>query len=282
MTGIPSFLLMALAAATKTNAWVPMGSHVPRYKVLVHRVGLSNIDSCSHAVDAPVPEIKWTVPGMKRGWQDNDGNWWDEDGPRSGPPLNYWRQQADERAFQKDTTVIHQVLDCKSLDKVEDIMLSLTLQVSNPLLNSKILGVWAPLVRNGSRVGKKHPSANALLEVPYAITTARPGLRKLGRTTAYGTFDAHFEPGEPVSVRVEDIALTYKASKGNDLQKLGRINGEKDVTAIGNISYLSDYLVVMKNTDGSLRELWTRAEPIKSVPKDKVGKLREEYEAFVA
>ena len=194
--------------------------------------------------------------------------------------MNYWRQRADERAFQKDMVVVDQVLDGKSLEEVD--LSSLTLQVRHPLLNSKIIGVWTPLVQNGVRVGKRALQSNGLLEVPYTISIARPGLRKLGPTTGYGTFDAHFEPGEPVSVKVKDATFSYKASKGNGIQELGRINGDKDVFAIGNISYLSDYLVIMKNTDGALWEFWTRAEPIMSVSKGKVGEIREAYEKSVA
>jgi hypothetical protein len=58
-----------------------------------------------------MPSIQYTVPGMKRGWKNCDtGIWMDEDGPRNGPPQNYWRQQSDEKLYRDSMQLIQDLL----------------------------------------------------------------------------------------------------------------------------------------------------------------------------
>ena len=137
-------------------------------------------------------------------------------------------------AFMKD------VLQAPSASDVKASTLSL--QVKSPLLNNKLLGVWAPLVRNGQRVGGKALAAE-LLETPYTTSIARPGARQLGPTTGYGTFDAHFHPNEPIVMTIMGATLELRASRENGVQELGLINNAEPLV-IGNITCLSNYLLL--------------------------------------
>ena len=170
--------------------------------------------------------------------------------------------------------------DVLQVPSASDVKAStLSLQVKSPLLNNKLLGVWAPLVRNGQRVGGKALAAE-LLETPYTTSIARPGARQLGPTTGYGTFDAHFHPNEPIVMTIMGATLELRASRENGVQELGLINNAEPLV-IGNITYLSDYLLVMGNEVGSVRECWTRAEPIKSVSKEEAARIRMGVKATV-
>jgi hypothetical protein len=226
-------------------------------------------------LSVPLPEIRWTVPNRKRGWQDETGTWWDEDGIRQGPPQNYWRQRLDERAHEQDMALIKNVLQ-------QGTSISLPVsQVANPLTSPKLLGVWAPMIRNGHRVGS---CANErTLKVPYTLSITRAGHRKLGPTTALGTFDAPLKPGERLKVTVitanteSTLPISFQAMGKNDAsctQYLGLVLDE-DTLKIGNISYLSDYLLVMRSKDAPMHELWVRAEPIQAVSEEEVSRLRQ-------
>lgn len=273
---LPLRLLVLVLIETTASAWITTSFCRQAHLAATSSIDAIESDTATHVV-LPLPEIRWTVPGMKRGWQDEQGVWWDEEGIREGPPMNYWRQKADERTYEKDMTVLKNVLQSESIHKVD--LSTLSLQVAAPMLNNRLLGVWAPIVRNGFRVGSACDKDDSSLRVPYTITIARPGLRQLGKTTGYGTFEAHLQPGEPISVLVGDTTCgTMVATKENLIQEIGWIDNREPL-AMGNISYLSDYLLVMKDHGGRLQECWARAEPIRSVPQEEAIKIREEFEA---
>jgi len=98
------------------------------------------------------PGIHWTVPGFKTGWKDDNGNWFDKDGPRNGPPLNYWRQRADEREYDQAMGAIDAVLsECEIESEVSQ--LEKRSSVRKPSLSRKMLGRWAPLLLSSRRIG---------------------------------------------------------------------------------------------------------------------------------
>jgi hypothetical protein len=145
-----------------------------------------------------MPSIQYTVPGMKRGWKNSDtGIWMDEDGPRNGPPQNYWRQQSDEKLYQDSMQLVQDLLqlnqfrssqgiisntttdtssskDTTAADDIErnDIIrndlinglvqpLEKSNSVRRPFLNRLILGDWAPIVRDGEVIAAGKGSSSS-------------------------------------------------------------------------------------------------------------------------
>jgi hypothetical protein len=149
-----------------------------------------------------MPSIQYTVPGMKRGWKNSDtGSWMDEDGPRNGPPQNYWRQQSDEKLYRDSMQLVQDLLqlnqfrrssqgiisnttaavsssscnkDTTTADNIErnDIIcydlinglvqpLEKSNSVRRPFLNRLILGDWAPIVRDGKVIAAGKGSSSS-------------------------------------------------------------------------------------------------------------------------
>lgn len=232
-----------------------------------------------------LPKIRYTVPKMKLGWQDEAGIWWDEDGKRNGPPQNYWRQRADEQAYEKDMKLLQDALD-STLD-----LSTLKSLVRFPMTNNKLLGVWAPVVQNGNKIAEEvftvdendSSSANlSAMNFPNTIAIARDGARKLGATTGYGTFDAHLTVGEQMVVSIENDAdgsskdsLPARLVATKDKEEIQDLESLK----IGKIRYLSEYILIMESDGGnSIQEVWMRAKAVESVSKDEAAKIRAIYE----
>jgi len=242
-------------------------------------------DQRDRQLTVPLPKIRYTVPSMKLGWQDEAGIWWDEDGKRNGPPQNYWRQRADEQAYEKDMKLIQDALDF-TLD-----ISTLKSPVRFPMTNNKLLGDWAPIVQNGNKIAEEvftvdendSSSANlSAVKVSNTITIARDGPRKLGATIGYGTFDAHLTVGEQMVVSIrkdadgssdDSLQTQLVATKDKDeIQDLGPLK-------IGKIRYLSEYILIMESNEGNnIQEAWMRAKTIESVSKDEAAKIRAMYE----
>ena len=243
-------------------------------------------DQQKHLLTIPLPTIRYTVPSMKLGWQDDDGVWWDEDGKRNGPPQNYWRQRSDERAYEKDMKLLQDLLD-SSLD-----VSTLQSPVRFPLTNNKLLGIWAPIVQNGNKIAEEVFAVDendvsltnlSAIKVPNTVSIGRDGPRKLGATTGYGTFDAHLTVGEKMVVmigngvdscpRQDELPTRLVATKNKEeIQDLG-------VLKIGKIRYLSGYILIMASEEGNcIQEAWMRAKNIDSVSTDEAAKIRSVYE----
>lgn len=277
-----------------------------------------SIEATTSTIPVSRPPIQWTVSKQKIGWRDEvTGQWWDEDGPRAGVPQNYWRQSMDEREWQTDFDVIETVLQHYSRDNAGSQMVS-ELKVSNkmrnPQANRLLLGSWAPLVQNGLLVAKvstplpttEQRSRTTLeksreeveYDVPYILSMARRGgVRSLGKTSAYGTFDAHLTEGEFITATLFNGLLSEDpdAIGSCDLPILTRNDGphafDFDGDAVppplsdrglyfGKVAYLSKYICVMSSTLDAVddmkvvRDVWVRAEPVTSVSKDEVARIR--------
>ena len=223
----------------------------------------------------------------------------------------------DEREWQTDFDVIETVLQHYSSDNAGSQRVS-ELKVSNkmrnPQANRLLLGSWAPLVQNGQLVANvstplpatEQRSKTTLeksreeleYDVPYILSMARrDGVRILGKTSAYGTFDAHLTEGEFITATLFNGLLSENpdATGSCDLPIPTRNDGphalDFDDYAVpplsdrglyfGKVAYLSKYICVMSNTTVDavddmevVRDVWVRAEPVTSVSKEVAARFR--------
>lgn len=241
-------------------------------------------------ININLPAIHYTVPGFKVGWQDAEGNWYDEDGPRNGPPMNYWRQKSDERTYNRDITALSSLIAAVTVfqndnndngvssSAVNDIISSLerTNGVRRPMLSRKLLGQWAPIVLAGRKkvmtttltTSPKTPRWNGDvveeiegMAVPFTIDVHRAAGRKLAEPTVYGTFDAKLEVGEEVVVTTSDgvIHSSFVVDGTNEnCLRLGVLS-DGGTLRLGGVVYLSDYLLVTRGEDGEA-DFWLRCD----------------------
>mmetsp|Transcript_17802 Transcript_17802/g.40186 ORF Transcript_17802/g.40186 Transcript_17802/m.40186 type:complete len:181 (+) Transcript_17802:276-818(+) len=144
---------------------------------------------------ATIPEIHWTVPGFKVGWKDESGNWFDEDGPRDGPPMNYWRQSADQREYNRDMDVVNLLLEGSSATDAVQLALE-KLEGRNsaryPSLSRKVLGQWAPIMVSNecTALVAKNPGCGSCdcgsfdVDVPFVMQIERTDGRRWGASNA--------------------------------------------------------------------------------------------------
>jgi len=222
----------------------------------------------SDRISVPRPKTHYTVPGFKVGWQDAEGNWFDEDGPRNGPPQNYWRQAADDREYSKNMEAVDAVL---SGTDMEETLRNLEKRcgVRFPSLNRKILGSWAPLLHCGvNLVANPDDAATGKdIEVPFTVDVFRKHGRKLGPKNHYGVFDAKLENGEELTIKTNTVARgsspcgTVVADEKNESLVLGNVehvNLDMPLT-FGKITYISDYVLIQRYGEGGL-DLWLRCD----------------------
>ena len=212
------------------------------------------------------PVIHWTVPGYKIGWRDEEGNWFDEDGMRNGPPQNYWRQMSDERSYHRDMEAI----TCAMTEfNVEETVHQLERRLSarKPSLSKSLLGTWAPILQCGERITSNNMQRNEedVIEVPYKINIFRKNGTKFGPKSRYGIFYARLEDGEELTIEVDDGSISTSnsvtCSATNEIIPLGRVkyNGEERPIFMGGITYISDYILIQRNEKG-LIYLWMRCD----------------------
>lgn len=219
---------------------------------------------------ATVPEIHWTVPGFKVGWKDESGNWFDEDGPRDGPPLNYWRQSADQREYNRDLDVVDLLLEGSRSSSTDAARLAVEkLEGRNsaryPSLSRKVLGQWAPIMvaNEWTALVTENPGCGSCdcggfdVHVPFVMQIERTDGRRWGASNAYGIFDLKLEEGEGICVSAMDISKNMKADKANQCIELGSIEGVP--LRIGSISYISDYIMIQRGP-GKTIDLWLRQD----------------------
>lgn len=273
---LASLLLFLRLDTTEVYAWVPaLRNNLPLTVAKTHRRNavttiFSTIeDSTETSIESsiattqreritiPMPKIQYTVPGMKRGWKEN-GIWMDEDGPRNGPPQNFWRQMGDERLYNTNIDLIQDLLKLNDFEangignatsgsyeyenKVGDIIqndmlngmvdrLEMTNSIRIPTLNRLILGDWAPVVRGGKVVATSSTSNEKSANFPYRFHIQRTAGQKLAPKTNYGTFDEHLEPGEEIMVQelsnsnVVSAAGVLEVSSDKSENKL--VNGDR-------------------------------------------------------
>jgi len=201
------------------------------------------------------PAIHWTVPGYKVGWQDREGNWFDADGPRNGPPQNYWRQSIDEGEYNREMAVVDAVLtefDIESTVKSIEERSSTRL----PSLSRKFLGTWAPLLLSGKsvRYNDKPADNEGQMEVPFTIDIYRTNGRKFAPKNHYGLFDLRLSNGEELTISTtggdDSFSAFTTADESNDPKPLG-MKGEYPLQ-FGGITSISDYVMIQRTPEGAI------------------------------
>ena len=206
-----------------------------------------------------LPTICYTVPGSKRGWRDKNGQWFDENGPRKGPPPNYWRQSLDERAFKEDMDLVDAILREMSMENIKG---RVPWKSGKHSVNRMVLGLWAPITRRDTVVANKpDQSAQSTIFVPYTVQILRTAGRKFGLQNHYGKFDAHLEKGENLTIAVEGDGIRFsgevQASPHNEIVHVGVSGGFIPPLTFGGIQYLSSYLMIMRDSNGAY-DIWLR------------------------
>jgi len=235
------------------QGWNPTMQSTFKVKLRMSTLKVNEKSIQNSLVSISKPAIHWTVPGFKVGWRDQNGDWFDEDGPRNGPPQNYWRQQVDEKAYRKDINAIMDSMTSFNITTIQNI--ERTNRIQKPFLNRKILGTWAPILRNSIVVAF---DKNGNVEVPFTIKVQREQGRKLSLKSVYGVFDCHLESGESIAVYSTDgFIQSIKADKENKIAPLDMIGDS--LIFLGGITYLSDYLMVQRGPNNGV-DLWMRAD----------------------
>lgn len=239
-------------------------------------------DGTSTSLLTPYPAMHWTVPGFKVGWQDDEGKWFDEDGPRNGPPLNYWRQAADEKEYAKNMRAVDAVLsDAPDLEEVV-VALEQRNSARKPTLSRKLLGSWAPLAHRGARVAER--GGDTEVRTPFRIDLYRTHGRRFAPKIVYGIFDRKLSVGEELTVATTTTLSTIiAAEEANEPRVLGTVDFGGDVGAssleLGRVTFLSDYLLIQRNTEGAI-DLWLRADDAyQGVSEEDAERLTREAES---
>ncbi|VEU41636.1 unnamed protein product [Pseudo-nitzschia multistriata] len=303
---VVSVLVFYVLESIEVSAWIPAAGKIsPKSAALSFQRSSSNSGSVcystledktepspqttqleprlSSSIVLSTPKIKYTVPGMKRGWKEN-GVWMDEDGPRNGPPQNFWRQMGDERLYDENMQLVNNLLKLNTFDgkglgintsssnRLSDMIsgmvekLEKTNSIRIPSLNRLILGNWAPIVRGGQVVAASNESKEGKItavSVPYRFHVQRTGGQKLAHKTPYGQFDEHLEPEEELTIRElsSDGNTVSTTSSGvvnasGDKYESRLVKGlhnasESDSLYLGAITYVTKYLIIMRRFESS-------------------------------
>lgn len=228
-----------------------------------HLEEISATESNSRTINIQKPIIHWAVPIQKIGWQDEDGKWFDDDGPRNGPPQNYWRQRLDEKSYQQDMDLVDKLL--LGTD-VEDVIRHLATKnsVRRPSCHRNLLGTWAPLYLSGTKVASSNDETDDSggIEVTMTIDIFRTNGPKFAPKNNYGTFYASLVEGEELTVRSSDglINTVFCVSVSNEPISLGT-TASRHLLHFGGITYISDYLLLQRNSEG-LYDIWLRCDEV--------------------
>lgn len=240
------------------------------------------------AISIKKPAIHWTVPGFKVGYQDEEGNWYDCDGPRNGPPLNYWRQRSDEGAYKQDMDLVDAVLhmstsqvDKKTSDKVYSLVKTLESRsgINKIAFSRKILGTWAPMIQSNRCVIKRKDSKfndnlssgsskiDEIMEVPYTIDIFRTRGRRLGPKNHYGVFDLKLEQGEDLNIQIQTSRSSTSTCSIHKFSTV--VDGTNESTFLGivndtplyygTIIYITDYLLIQRDVEDTIT-IWLRMD----------------------
>lgn len=208
--------------------------------------------------------------------------WYDEDGPRKGPPQNYWRQNLDQRAYQLDMDLVTRTLNNDGGGGIEPALEDAIKEVEGknsvrrPSRHRNLLGTWAPIylagtkvavsspVDNGQRAADEDDTIGSAIEVPVTIDIFRTAGRKLAPKNHYGVYDASLAEGEEITIKASDGAIdtTVPASETNEPATLGRMTvaGSDCVLQLGGVTYVSDYLLMQRDGEGELSDMWLRCD----------------------
>eukprot|EP00964_Phaeocystis_antarctica_P081568 scaffold51032_cov64-Phaeocystis_antarctica.AAC.6 len=214
-----------------------------------------------------LPSCAYTVKVQNLGWRgraeqgEDPKMWYDSEGERKGPPMNYWRQAADERYHAKSLAAIDAV--ARGAEDAEEQVAELErkMGIAKPLLCRKLLGRWAPVLAGGVRLAAVTEGA---LRVPATLEIRRSGERRT-MENRYGVFDAHLDDGEELRLALEqpggegaEASLRVSASMEgrSEVSLEGPASSVLGTLGIGRITFLGDYLWVQRDADGVLMDVW--------------------------
>ena len=218
--------------------------------------------------------------------------WYDAQGIRNGPPRNYFVQSRDERFHDSALDTVATLFGEQGLSAALPVIevLERKMGVTKPLLNKKLFGTWAPLLLGGELVASLVPvdepmdisctrCASERLQSPATLTIKRAGAR-VTKTNGYGVSDAHLQPGEETRLTLAggaDGTLVSESVIGaladNDVrhavpwQTTTTASGDEAAEAalpgalqLGCVSLLNDYLLVQRDADGALADVYLRCD----------------------
>lgn len=237
-----------------------------------------------HAPSCFVPQLPvlYTVPQSSLGWKgrtdkgEDPESWYDNEGPRKGPPTNYWRQSLDERQHRRCFDAVEALLSTPSDADFDDAPLrelEFRMSIKKPMANRRLLGRWGPIVLNGDCVAtasKGGVSDETGFAVPQLITIARATGRKTVQHR-YGEIDEHMTEGEPIEVRVtlpdakaqsDDVTtatvLSATTEARTDNERCEVTLGGGYALHVGGVTFLNEYILVARDRDGQLKECYVR------------------------
>lgn len=253
--------------ARRRHAERPIGLHA---RAPVRRVPASAIASVAQEMSGctvHLPAVRYTVPIQNLGWKgrpergEDPKLWYDAEGVRKGPPMNYWRQAADERFHRKNLAAVDAV--ARGDEGAEALVAELEnrMPILRPQQCRKLLGRWAPVLVNGARLGEPLESGGAL-QVPLTMEVRRSGERQT-MTNRYGTFDAHMEDGEELTLALEAgderAEASMLASTENSRKEIAFPSSSVlPALGIGRVTFLSDYMLAQRDDEGKLVDVWVR------------------------
>ena len=237
------------------------------------------------------PAVVYTVSQSKRGWRgreelgEDPSRWYDAEGPRNGPPQNYWRQAMDERLQRTAMRAVDELIEGDGGEAMAEETLrglEVRMGIRRPLTNRKLLGRWAYVVSEGRPVAAPAAAA-AQLRAPATLEVRREGDRKTVEHR-YGTFDAHMEDGEPLVLTLsggsgadgDAPTATFKLVAGGESAQSAECQSSPESAELatmlhelgaaayapfrGTVSLLSDYLLVTRDEEGALRNVFMRLD----------------------
>ncbi|KAL3926592.1 MAG: hypothetical protein SGPRY_003230 [Prymnesium sp.] len=215
------------------------------------------------------PAIRYTVPLANLGWRgrptlgEDPSSWYDASGKRNGPPLNYWRQAIDERIYESNKDVVSSLLSVAA-DPLEPhagllrVISSLenSMSIRHPQLNRKLLGNWTVLTRCGHPVFEPASKRRRCAHCSCPLQVRTDMHVRISRARDDGQ-EGHFQEGEALIARISSKE-TSQGSKG--AKELTLAAGKRSTLLGGNITYLSDYLMIQRFNEepDSMPDVWMR------------------------
>lgn len=215
------------------------------------------------------PAVRYSVPLANLGWRgrptlgEDPSTWYDASGKRNGPPLNYWRQAIDERIYESNKEVVSSLLSVVT-DPLEPhagllrgiSSLENSMSIRHPQLNRKLLGNWTVLTRCGHPVFEPASKRRRCAHCSCPLQVRTEMHVRISRARDDGQ-EGHFQEGEALIARISSTE-TSQGSKG--AQELTLAAGEPSTLLGGNITYLSDYLMIHRFNEesDSMPDVWMR------------------------
>lgn len=219
-----------------------------------------------------MPRTTYTVPTSNRGWRgrpergEDPTQWYDSAGVRQRAPSNYWRQAMDERLHSDDIAALNSLQHTQG-DPIAVSHLVRRMCVRSPTTSRKLLGVWAPILVDGTCVVRDadvaEPSrtpkcgrctlctcgGDAAKWTPFVMSVRRASGPRLEKHR-HGEREMHLQSGEEVifELQIEGGApLTTAETTVPAIPVASTLLGRKNAAARSHhIVYLSEYLLVVQ------------------------------------